>query len=66
MASVVERAFELASSGRCRSVTEVEYALTREGYELVNVHMRSSSLRKDLADIISRREGTNSDDSVIL
>jgi hypothetical protein len=38
-------------------MTEVEYALTREGFELAHVHMQSASLRKDLTALMN-----NSDD----
>ena len=31
--TAVERAFQLAKSGRCRSVTEVRQALSEEGYD---------------------------------
>ncbi len=54
MQSVIERAYELASSGRCKSLTEVEYALTRENFEMVHFHMRSPSLRKDLATLMDK------------
>jgi predicted transcriptional regulator len=54
--SVIERAFELAASGRCKSLTEVEYVLTREGFEVVHVHMRSPSLRKDLAALMNKND----------
>jgi hypothetical protein len=61
MPTVIERAFELAASGRFNSLTEVEYALNREDYELVHVHMRSPSLRKDLARVINKSDDENPD-----
>jgi hypothetical protein len=61
MQSVSERAYELASSGRCKSLTEVEYALTRENFEMVHFHMRSPSLRKDLAKLMNNSDAENTD-----
>lgn len=57
MPSVIERAYELASSGRCRTLKEVEDALSKEGYEQVHVHMRSPSLRRDLWALINKSNG---------
>ncbi len=59
MQSVIERAYELASSGRCKSLTEVEYALTRENFEMVHFHMRSPSLRKDLEKLMNDCDDEN-------
>lgn len=61
MLSVVERAFELASSGRCNTLGEVEEALNREGFDLVYTHMRSPSLRKDLARLLNKSDDENPD-----
>ncbi|WP_160297763.1 DUF116 domain-containing protein [Devosia chinhatensis] len=33
----IERAFELARSGKCRTLTEIKSALKSEGYELATV-----------------------------
>lgn len=34
----VERAFELARSGKCRSVTEVRFKLREEGYDTEQIY----------------------------
>ncbi len=61
MQSVIERAYELASSGRCKSLIEVEYALTRENFEMVHFHLRSPRLRKDLAKLMNDSDDENTD-----
>ncbi len=45
---LIERAFELARSGSCRSVAEVAARLKRENYEAVDAHLAGPSLRRDL------------------
>lgn len=47
--STVERAYELARSGRCHSVDEIRTTLIREGYEAVQAHLTGPSIKKDLA-----------------
>ncbi|CAA9519909.1 MAG: hypothetical protein AVDCRST_MAG23-128 [uncultured Sphingosinicella sp.] len=51
--SVLERAFELARSGSCRSVAELELRLKREGYEAAASHLRGQSIRKQLRAMVS-------------
>lgn len=55
--SVIERAFELASSGRCKSLNEIEAALRKENYEFVYIHMRGLALRKALRTLLRNCEG---------
>lgn len=45
---VLERAFELARSGACRDLVELEEKLKREGFEQVYAHMKGPSVRKQL------------------
>ena len=47
--STVERAYELAKSGRCRTVDELRTMLIREGYEAVQAHLSGPSIKRDLA-----------------
>jgi len=47
---LVERAFELARSGRFRLVEEIERTLGQEGYPKGSPHWNSGSLRKQLRD----------------
>ena len=50
--NVLERAFELARSGECRDVDEMERRLSREGYTDVSGHFRSQSLRRQLRELM--------------
>ena len=45
---VLERAFELARSGTCRDLVELEVTLKREGFEQVHEHIKGPSVRKQL------------------
>lgn len=51
--TLVERAFTLAQSGDCRSLSEMEKQLKREGYSSVSEHLRGGSLRKQLKTLIA-------------
>jgi chaperonin GroEL (HSP60 family) len=57
--SILERAYELARTGACRSVEEIAKRLKQEQYESVETHLGGSSLRKELrqlcADARARR-----------
>ncbi len=50
--SVIERAYQLASSGGCKSLNEIERKLQLEKYEFVYIHMRGLGLRRDLRKLI--------------
>lgn len=50
--NTLERAFELARSGICHDVDELEKRLINERYDDVRTQMRSSSLRKQLRAVI--------------
>lgn len=47
----LERAFELARSGKCRTVDDIRRALHSEGY--VTAQIQGPLLRKQLRDLIS-------------
>ena len=47
-ASIVERAFELARSGTCRSVTDVRMKLKAERYDFVDNHLAGKSIVRQL------------------
>lgn len=47
--STIERAYELARSGRCHSVDEIRTMLIREGYEAVQAHLTGPSIKRDLS-----------------
>lgn len=46
--SIIERAFQLASSGQFQSLHLIERALAKEGYEGAYLHLRGRALRSDL------------------
>ena len=46
--STVERAYELARSGTCRSIDDIHRALTAERYESVQAHLAGPSIKRDL------------------
>ncbi len=48
----VERAYQLARSGRFKTVGEIESALIRERYAGVREHLSGASIRKDLKAIL--------------
>ena len=45
---VVERAFELARTGGCRTVDEIRKRLARESYLAVDAHLAGASIRRQL------------------
>jgi hypothetical protein len=46
--TTVERAFELARSGRCDNLPAIAAALKGERHEAVDAHLAGPSIRKDL------------------
>ena len=46
--SIIERAYQMASSGHYLSLELVERALAKEGYEDAYLHLRSPALRSEL------------------
>jgi hypothetical protein len=46
--STVERAFELASLGGCRTVPEIVAILKGERHDCVDAHLAGPSIRRDL------------------
>ena len=44
----VERAFQLARSGSCRTLDEIRLVLKREGHDAVEGHLAGSAIRADL------------------
>ena len=46
--TTVERAFELARSGSCRTVPEIAAVLKREWHDAVDAHLAGQSIRRDL------------------
>jgi hypothetical protein len=46
--TTIERAYELARSGACRTVSEIKQRLTAEGYDRVRDSLYGQSLNADL------------------
>lgn len=46
--NTIERAFVLASTGTCRSVTDIRTQLKRERYEAVDAHLSGSMIQRQL------------------
>jgi hypothetical protein len=50
--TIIERAFEIARSGKARSITDIRTQLTREGFDHVQSHLSSAALQKQLKGLI--------------
>lgn len=48
----VERAFELAASGACRTIDDIRRRLGTEGYPSVDAHLAGSAIRRQLKALI--------------
>lgn len=46
--TTIERAFELARSGRCSNVADIAATLKRERHEAVDAHLAGPSIRQSL------------------
>jgi hypothetical protein len=51
--AIIQRAFEIARSGKARSITDIRGQLTREGFDNVQSHMSSTALQKQLKGLIN-------------
>lgn len=52
---VLERAFELASSGQCRSKKEVAQALSKEGYTMDDLsHLSGRLISEQIVDLLTK------------
>ncbi len=47
-APAIERAFDLATSGQCRSLSEIIRRLPQQDRESVNAHLTETSARREL------------------
>jgi tRNA G26 N,N-dimethylase Trm1 len=52
--TTIERAYQMARSGECRSLEEIAIGLRREGYEAVAAHLAGASIRRDLRQICAQ------------
>jgi hypothetical protein len=58
--STVERAYQLAATARCRTLTDLAILLKREGYSGVDEHLRGASLRRTLRALLADQGATAS------
>ena len=45
---VIERAFELARQGRCRTLEDIRRVLARESYSAIDAHLAGGTIRRQL------------------
>ena len=55
--STVERAFELARAGQCRSVADIRRKLSSERFEGVDAHLNGAAIKKQLQAAITAAAG---------
>jgi hypothetical protein len=53
--STIERAFQLARAGACRSVADIRQQLTNERYENVHSHLIGAGVQQQLRDALAAR-----------
>lgn len=56
MGNTVERAFELARSGQCKSLREIEQRLRAVGYEAVAQHLQGAAIKSQLRNLYKASE----------
>jgi hypothetical protein len=67
--STIERAFQLARAGACRSVADIRQQLTNERYDNVHSHLIGARVQQQLRDalaargVASRVSGDDEDDA---
>jgi hypothetical protein len=52
--TTIERAFELARSGECRTLPELKHRLRRERLESVDFHLAGKLTRTQLTELMAR------------
>jgi hypothetical protein len=52
--TTIERAFEVASSGECRTMDELKRRLRREQFEAVEFHLAGKSIKAQLSELMMR------------
>jgi hypothetical protein len=58
----VERAFELAQSGACKTVGDVIVKLKQERHDSVEAHLAGPSIRRALRELCARSAGDAQDE----
>ena len=54
--STLERAFELARTGNCRTIDDIRRQLSREGFELVHAHISGGMITRQLREAMTKRD----------
>lgn len=57
--NIVERAFELARSGKCHSIQDMIKTLKRERFESVDAHFSSKTLKLQLRTAMQQKAAEN-------
>jgi hypothetical protein len=60
--TTIERAFQLAREGACRSVGDIRDQLTSEGYDRVLEHLSGMSIKRQLNAALAARGVTGGKD----
>jgi len=50
--AIIERAFEIARSGKARTITDIRLQLSREGFDHVRSHLSSMALQRLLLALL--------------
>jgi hypothetical protein len=61
--TTLERAYQLAREGRCRTVGEIKLALAAEGYDRIQDTLYGPTLGADLRRLCQQHYGTNRADT---
>jgi len=51
--NTIERAYQIAKSGSCRTVEQIIYQLNREHFEGAVAHLTGAGIRKTLKDLMA-------------
>ena len=54
--STLERAFALAESSSCRTVSDIRTQLKKERHEAVDAHLSGMMIQRQLKELLARRE----------
>ena len=57
---IIERAFQLARSGECHAIGDINLRLRREGYTQVDAHLGGKSIKAQLVKLMLESQ-TNAD-----
>ena len=57
--NVIERGYQLAKSGQCVDIREIQSQLNQEGYESVSAHLPGSSIKRELHALMKAARETS-------